>query len=62
MASRERFTEIVDIRQIDTIWPYKHWAVKALVAMGRKSEAIRYAESCRGPWTHDGEVVAICEV
>jgi len=57
----ERYPEIVDILQVDTIWPYKRWAVKALAAMGRKAEAIRYAESCRGPWTHDGEVDRICE-
>ena len=44
-------TEIVDLLQVDTIWPYKRWAVKALAALGKKAEAIRYAESCRGPWT-----------
>jgi len=57
----ERYPEIVDILQVDTIWPYKRWAVRALAAMGKKAEAIRYAESCRGPWTHDGEVDRICE-
>ena len=57
----ERYGEIVDILQVDTIWTYQRWAVKALAAMGRKREAIRYAESSRGPWTPDGEVDAICE-
>jgi hypothetical protein len=57
----ERYAEIVDILQVDTIWPYKRWAVRALAAMGKKSEAIRYAQSCRGPWTHDGDVNALCE-
>jgi len=57
----ERYEEVVGILQVDTIWPYKIWAVRALAAMGRKSEAIRYAESSRGPWTPDGEVDAICE-
>lgn len=57
----ERHAEIVDLLKVDTIWPYKRWAVKALAAMGKKSEALRYAESCRGPWTHDGEVDAACE-
>jgi len=51
----------VDFLHVDTIWAYKIWAVRALAAMGRKSEAIRYAESTRGPWTPDGEVDAICE-
>jgi hypothetical protein len=57
----ERYPEIVDVLQADTIWPYKRWAVRALAAMGSKAEAIRYAESCRGPWTHDGEVDLACE-
>lgn len=57
----ERYTEIVGLLEGDTIWPYKWWAVKALAAMGKKAEAIRYAEACRGPWTHDGEVDALCE-
>jgi len=56
-----RYAEITDLVRADTIWPYQRWAVKALAAMGNTSEAIRYAESCRGPWTHDGEVDALCE-
>jgi hypothetical protein len=52
----ERYGEIVDLLHGDAIWPYKQWAVKALAAMGRKSEALSYAESCRGPWTNDTEV------
>jgi hypothetical protein len=58
----ERYGEIVELVAADRIiWPYKRWAVKALAAMGKKSEAIRYAESCRGPWTYDWEVDAMCE-
>lgn len=58
----ERYPEIVELVSGDrTIWPYKRWAVKALAAMGKKSEAIRYAESCRGPWTPGGDVDALCE-
>ncbi|MCB1984418.1 MAG: hypothetical protein H6936_08425 [Burkholderiales bacterium] len=30
------------------LWHYRQWGVKALVAMGRKSEAIDYAEDSRG--------------
>ncbi len=57
----ERYEEILEIIQADTFWPYKIWAVRALAAMGRKSEAIRYAESSRGPWTPDGGVDEVCE-
>lgn len=35
--------------------------MKALVAKGEKAEAIRYAESCRGPWTPDESVDRIGE-
>lgn len=58
----ERYQEIVELVAGDrTIWPYKRWAVKALVAMGRKSEAIKYAESCRSPWASDTDIDALCE-
>ncbi|MDA8261580.1 MAG: hypothetical protein M0Z47_01980 [Actinomycetota bacterium] len=57
----ERYEEILAVLEIDTIWAYKRWAVLALRAMGRRAEAIRYAEACRSPWTPDGEVDAICE-
>jgi hypothetical protein len=61
LYASERYGEIVDILRIDTIWAYKRWAVKALVAMGKKAEAIRYAESCRSPWASDYEIDAVCE-
>jgi hypothetical protein len=57
----ERYEGIIDLVPVDTIWPYKAWVVKALAAMGRTAEAIRYAESNRRPWTPDREVDEICE-
>jgi hypothetical protein len=58
----ERYGEIVELVAADRIiWPYRRWAVKALAALGKKSEAIQYAESCRGPWTYDWDVDALCE-
>lgn len=57
-----RNEEIVELVAGDRIiWDYKRWAVKALAAMGRRAEAITYAESCRGPWTPDGDVDGLCE-
>jgi hypothetical protein len=61
LYAAERYQTIVEILDVDTIWPYKRWAVRALAAMGKKAEAVRYAESCRGPWTYDEEVNAMCE-
>lgn len=57
-----RYAEIVDLVAAERIiWPYKRWAVKALAAMGKNAEAIRYAEGCRGPWTPDWDVDVLCE-
>ena len=57
----ERYDEVVGIVRGDCIWPYKRWAVRALAAKGHKAEALRYAESCRGPWTPDRDVDRLCE-
>jgi hypothetical protein len=57
----ERYQDLVDLVGGDDFWPYKRWAVKALAAMGRPSEAIRLAESSRGPWTSNTDVDRICE-
>jgi hypothetical protein len=56
-----RFDELIELLRVDTIWPYKRWAVRALVAKGDKVEALRYAESCRGPWAGDRQVDSMCE-
>lgn len=56
-----RFDELIEILRVDTIWPYKQWAVKAMAAAGKKAEALRYAEACRSPWASDHEIDAICE-
>ena len=61
LFSAERYAEIVELLHVDTIWPYKRWAVKALAALGRDSEAIEYAETCRGRCTNDVAVDGICE-
>src|SRR5665213_2924155 len=57
----ERFDELIDLLRVDTIWPYKRWAVRALAAKGQQAEAIRYAESSRSPWASDLEVDSVCE-
>ncbi len=57
----ERYDEVVDILEVEAFWPYSRWAVKALGAMGKKAEALRFAESSRGPWTSNADVDAICE-
>lgn len=56
-----RHDEVVELVQGDKFWPYKRWAVKAMVAQGRHTEAIAFAESCRDPWASDGDIDALCE-
>jgi len=46
-----RHAETLELLDAETFWPIERWAVKALAAMGKKAEAIRYAESCRSPWS-----------
>jgi hypothetical protein len=57
----ERYAEVVDILAVESFWPYKRWAVRALAAMGKKAEAIRTAEGCRGPWASDQDIDSLCE-
>ncbi len=57
----ERYAELVDLLEVASFWPYKRWAVRALAAMGKRAEAIRYAESCRDPWASDQEIDCMCE-
>ena len=57
----ERYQELVDLLSGEEFWPYKQWAARGLASMGRKAEAIRYAEACRGRWTSDLGVDRLCE-
>ncbi len=42
-------------------WHNHRWGVKALVALGRGAEAIRYAEACRGLNAPDDQISGVCE-
>ncbi|MBP6646482.1 MAG: hypothetical protein KA207_11535 [Burkholderiaceae bacterium] len=42
-------------------WTYRQWGVKALVAMGKKSEALRYAEATQGLNNPLGQIAEACE-
>ena len=42
-------------------WTYHQWGVKALVAMGRKTDALHYAEACRGRNEPLGQIAEACE-
>lgn len=63
MFAAGRYKDIVELLKLDNrrFWPYQRWGAKALAAMGKKAEAIRHAESCRGSWTSDISVDELCE-
>ncbi|MGZ8172274.1 MULTISPECIES: hypothetical protein [Methylobacter] len=44
-----------------TMWWYRRWGVKALVAMGKKAEAIRYAEETKGINGPESAIARTCE-
>lgn len=44
-----------------SLWHYREWGVKALVALGRKAEAIRYAETSRGLNDNPVAIARACE-
>ena len=59
----ERYEELVALLELDRLrfWPYRRWGAKALAAVGKRAEAIRYAEDCRGPSTPGASVARVCE-
>ena len=57
----ERHAGIIELLAEESFWQYKRWAVKAMAATGKTSEAIDVAEASRGPWTTDWDVDQICE-
>jgi len=44
-----------------SLWHYREWGVRALAAMGRKAEAIRYAEASRGLNDNPIAIARACE-
>jgi hypothetical protein len=56
-----RHRETLDLLNDERFWPYRRYAVMALVAMGKQAEAIRFAEESRDRWTSDAAVDRVCE-
>jgi hypothetical protein len=58
-----QYQDILDVLEIQprTIWSYRRYGVKALAAMGRPAEAIRYAEERRGLNDSPVAVARACE-
>ncbi len=58
-----RYEEMLDLLALDPIpfWHYRRYGVEALLAMGKKSEALRYAEASRGLNQPDSVIDHACE-
>ena len=58
-----RNDEILELLELapHKFWGDRKWGVKALVAMGKKAEAIRYAEASRGLSQNPIEIAQACE-
>jgi len=57
-----RYQELLDLAEMAPhMWHYRRWGVKALAAMGKRAEALRYAEASQGINTHPSAIAAACE-
>jgi hypothetical protein len=58
-----RHQELLDLLELDRypIWHYRRYGVEALLAMGKKAEAIQYAEDSRGLSQPDSMINQVCE-
>lgn len=58
-----RYQELLDLLALDRkpFWHYRRYGVEALLAMGRKSEALKYAEASRGLNQPDSAIDQACE-
>lgn len=58
-----RYIEILELLKLSPykFWDYRQWGVKALAAMGKKAEALRYAEDSRGLNEPDQIISEACE-
>ncbi len=58
-----RHQELLDLLELDRhpMWHYRRYGVEALLSLGRKAEAIRYAEASRGLNQPDTVIDQACE-
>lgn len=63
LARAGRYEEILELLKLMPckMWYYRKWGVRALAAMGRKEEALQYAEDSRGLNDSPFVIAAVCE-
>jgi len=60
----ERYQELLDLLELSSRcnWSYRRYGVKALAAMGRKGDALRYAEDSKDDrYAHPQSIALACE-
>jgi hypothetical protein len=56
------YQELLDLAEMaPQMWHYRQWGVKALAAMGKRAEALRYAEASYDLNTNPSAIAAACE-
>lgn len=63
LLAAERHQELLDLLALDCkpFWHYRRYGVDALLAMGKKAEAVKYAEASRGLNQPDSAIDHACE-
>ena len=58
-----RYRELLELLELDryAMWHYRRYGVQALLALGRKAEAVQYAEASRGLNQPDSVIDRACE-
>jgi hypothetical protein len=58
-----RHQDLLDLLALDRkpFWHYRRYGVEAMLAMGKKSEALKYAEASRGLNQPDSAIDQVCE-
>lgn len=63
LCAAGRYTEVLSLLDLAPykFWSYRQWGVKALIAMGKRAEALRYAEESRGLNEPLAAIATACE-
>jgi hypothetical protein len=63
LLTAERYDELFALlaKPRATLWPYQKVGVDALLAQGKKAEALKFAEAARGFGYYDGAINETCE-
>jgi len=63
LFSAGRYSEIIELLNLAPFkfWHYRKWGVKALIAIGKKAEALRFAEESRGLNENPTYIAEACE-